>query len=53
MHSTKFFCTEYEKSKSVADKIALKAANEGAPIIVGYLGVIYGSGKVTVGNVVM
>ncbi|XP_076945265.1 uncharacterized protein LOC143616276 [Bidens hawaiensis] len=52
MHSAKFFCTEYEKSKAVADKIALEAAKEGVPIVAVYPGVIYGPGKVTAGNVV-
>nr|XP_043636506.1 3 beta-hydroxysteroid dehydrogenase/Delta 5-->4-isomerase [Erigeron canadensis] len=52
MHSTKNFCSEYEKSKAVADKIALEAAKEGVPIVAVYPGVIYGPGKVTAGNVV-
>ncbi|XP_071733273.1 uncharacterized protein [Rutidosis leptorrhynchoides] len=52
MHSTKFFCSEYEKSKVVADKIALEAANEGVPIVAVYPGVIYGPGKLTMGNIV-
>lgn len=50
MHHGKFFCTEYEKSKAVADKIALDAAAEGVPIVPLYPGVIYGPGKVTTGN---
>ncbi|KAK6938700.1 NAD-dependent epimerase/dehydratase [Dillenia turbinata] len=52
IHPGKFFCTEYEKSKAVADKIALEAAAEGLPIVLVYPGVIYGAGKVTAGNVV-
>lgn len=52
MHSGKFFCTEYEKSKVLADKIALDAALEGVPFVPVYPGVIYGPGKVTAGNVV-
>lgn len=52
MHSAKFFCTEYEKSKAIADKIALEAAKEGVPIVAVYPGVIYGPGKVTAGNIV-
>ncbi|KAK4354699.1 hypothetical protein RND71_026893 [Anisodus tanguticus] len=51
-HSGKFFCTEYEKSKAVADKVALDSASEGIPIVPVYPGVIYGPGKVTTGNVV-
>lgn len=52
VHHEKFFCTEYEKSKVVADKIARQAAYEGLPIVLLYPGVIYGSGKVTAGNIV-
>nr|UXM19722.1 dihydroflavonol 4-reductase 1 [Hydrangea macrophylla] len=52
VHSGKFFCTEYEKSKAIADKIALEAASEGVPIVAVYPGVIYGPGKVTSGNIV-
>lgn len=52
MHSAKFFCTEYERSKVIADKIALEAAAEGVPIVPVYPGVIYGQGKVTTGNMV-
>ncbi|VFQ62353.1 unnamed protein product [Cuscuta campestris] len=50
-HSGKFFCTEYEKSKAIADKIALEAAAEGVPIIAVYPGVVYGAGKITAGNI--
>ncbi|KAK4374338.1 hypothetical protein RND71_005015 [Anisodus tanguticus] len=39
-HSGKFFCTEYEKSKAVADKVALDAASEGMPILPVYPGII-------------
>ncbi|KAI4336963.1 hypothetical protein L6164_015428 [Bauhinia variegata] len=52
VHHENFFCTEYEKSKVVSDKIALQAASEGVPIVMVYPGVIYGPGKVTAGNVV-
>lgn len=52
MHSGKFFCTEYEKSKAIADKIALEAASEGVPIVPVYPGFIYGPGKITSGNAV-
>nr|XP_009760284.1 PREDICTED: dihydroflavonol-4-reductase-like isoform X2 [Nicotiana sylvestris] len=51
-HIGKVFCTEYEKSKVVADKVALDAASEGMPIVPVYPGVIYGPGKVTAGNIV-
>ncbi|XP_074279323.1 uncharacterized protein LOC141604742 [Silene latifolia] len=52
VHSEKYFCLEYERSKVAADKIALQAASEGVPIVVVYPGVIYGSGKLTTGNIV-
>ena len=52
MHQGKPFCTEYEKSKVLADKIALQAAAEGVPITLVYPGVIYGPGKLTTGNLV-
>ncbi|KAL2346393.1 hypothetical protein Fmac_000393 [Flemingia macrophylla] len=52
VHHEKFFCTEYERSKVAADKIAMQAATEGAPIVLLYPGVIYGPGKVTAGNAV-
>lgn len=52
VHPAKHFCTEYEKSKVVADKIVLDAAAEGVPIVPVYPGVIYGPGKVTTGNLV-
>ncbi|KAI8549889.1 hypothetical protein RHMOL_Rhmol06G0060200 [Rhododendron molle] len=50
IHHGKFFCTEYEKSKAVSDKIALEAAAEGVAIVPVYPGVVYGPGKVTAGN---
>ncbi|KAJ1397403.1 hypothetical protein SESBI_31836 [Sesbania bispinosa] len=52
VHHEKFFCTEYEKSKVSADKIAVQTASEGVPIVLLYPGLIYGPGKVTAGNVV-
>ncbi|OWM80738.1 uncharacterized protein LOC116192269 [Punica granatum] len=51
-HHQKFFCTEYEKSKVAAGKLALRAATEGLPIVMVFPGVIYGPGKLTAGNVV-
>ncbi|KAL5218594.1 hypothetical protein ABZP36_019278 [Zizania latifolia] len=51
-HQEKTFCTEYEKSKVVADRIALQAAADGVPITIVYPGVIYGPGKLTTGNLV-
>lgn len=52
IHPGKYFCTEYERSKADADKIALQAAAEGLPIVLVYPGVIYGPGKLTTGNMV-
>ncbi|KAI0507577.1 hypothetical protein KFK09_013703 [Dendrobium nobile] len=51
VHQGKVFCTEYEKSKAIADKIALDAAANGVPIVLLYPGVIYGPGKLTTGNI--
>ncbi|KAL8523346.1 hypothetical protein ACS0TY_013350 [Phlomoides rotata] len=50
VHDAKHCCTEYEKSKMIADKIALDAAAEGVPLVPVYPGLIYGPGKVTSGN---
>ncbi|KAL9244185.1 hypothetical protein vseg_017988 [Gypsophila vaccaria] len=52
VHPEKYFCSEYERSKAAADKIALQAASEGIPIVAVYPGVIYGSGKLTTGNII-
>ncbi|RLN19402.1 putative dihydroflavonol-4-reductase [Panicum miliaceum] len=52
MHRGKAFCTEYEKSKFLADRIALQAAAEGVPITLVYPGVMYGAGELTTGNFV-
>ncbi|KAJ8762347.1 hypothetical protein K2173_007505 [Erythroxylum novogranatense] len=52
VHEEKCFCSEYERSKAAADKIALRAAADGVPIVVVYPGVIYGPGKLTTGNIV-
>lgn len=52
MHQGQGYCTEYEKSKVLADRIALQAASDGVPITIVYPGVIYGPGKLTTGNLV-
>lgn len=52
IHPGKFYCTEYEKSKAMADEIARNAAAEGLPVVLLYPGVIYGAGKLTTGNLV-
>ncbi|KAJ1296448.1 hypothetical protein BS78_01G301200 [Paspalum vaginatum] len=52
MHQGKGYCTEYEKSKVLADRIALQAAADGVLTTVVYAGVIYGPGKLTTGNLV-
>jgi len=52
MHPEKEFCTEYEKSKVLADRIALQAAADKVPITIVYPGVLYGPGKLTTGNLV-
>ncbi|CAN0918856.1 Putative dihydroflavonol 4-reductase [Linum grandiflorum] len=51
VHSGLKFSTEYERSQVAALKVAMEAvATEGAPIVVVYLGVVYGPGKLTSGN---
>jgi NAD+-dependent farnesol dehydrogenase len=40
MHRGKAFCIEYEKSKFIADRVALQAAAEGVPITLVYPGVM-------------
>ncbi|KAJ8625141.1 hypothetical protein MRB53_033671 [Persea americana] len=52
IHKGESFCSEYEKSKAVADKIALQAAADGLPIVLLYPGAIYGPGKLTSGNTI-
>ncbi|TVU48156.1 hypothetical protein EJB05_07782, partial [Eragrostis curvula] len=52
IHQGNTFCTEYEKSKFLADRIALQAAAEGVPITIVYPGVLYGPGRLTTGNLV-
>ncbi|KAJ9166212.1 hypothetical protein P3X46_020994 [Hevea brasiliensis] len=52
VHPEKVFCSEYERSKVIADKIALQSAADGLPIVVVYPGVIYGPGKLSTGNIV-
>jgi thioester reductase-like protein len=52
IHQGKAFCTEYGKSKFLADRIALQAAAEGLPITIVYPGVLYGPGRLTTGNLV-
>ncbi|KAG2542930.1 hypothetical protein PVAP13_9NG812300 [Panicum virgatum] len=52
VHQGKAFCTEYEKSKFLADRIALQAAAEGVPITIVYPSVMYGPGTLTSGNLV-
>lgn len=51
VHPEKFFCTEYERSKTVADNIAMEEASNGLPIIILYPGILYGPGKMTAGNI--
>ncbi|XP_051139724.1 uncharacterized protein LOC127257377 [Andrographis paniculata] len=53
MHSGKYFCSEYERSKAMADEIALEAAREeGVAMVLLYPGLIYGVGNLTSGNTV-
>ncbi|HEV7517022.1 MAG TPA: NAD-dependent epimerase/dehydratase family protein [Thermoanaerobaculia bacterium] len=44
---------DYERTKTLADRIARQAIAEGAPLAVVYPGVIYGPGELTEGNIVV
>jgi farnesol dehydrogenase len=44
---------DYERTKTLADRIARAAIAEGAPVSVVYPGVIYGPGEMTEGNIVV
>jgi len=44
---------DYERTKTLADRIARAAIAEGAPVSVVYPGVIYGPGELTEGNIVV
>src|SRR5436305_6507722 len=44
---------DYERTKTLADRIASQAIAEGAPVSLVYPGVIYGPGELTEGNIVV
>jgi nucleoside-diphosphate-sugar epimerase len=44
---------DYERTKALADRVARKAIEDGAPVAVVYPGVIYGPGELTEGNIVL
>jgi farnesol dehydrogenase len=44
---------DYERTKTLSDRLARKAIAEGAPLDVVYPGVIYGPGEMTEGNIVV
>lgn len=44
------FRTEYERSKWVAERVAVERARSGAPLVIVYPGVLYGPGASTQGN---
>jgi len=44
---------DYERTKTLADRIARQAIAEGAPVSVVYPGVIYGQGELTEGNIIV
>ncbi|CAL1404085.1 unnamed protein product [Linum trigynum] len=52
VHPEKTYCSEYERSQVAALKVAQQAASDGVPIVVVYLGIVYGPGKLTASNVV-
>ena len=44
---------DYERTKTLSDRLARKAIADGAPLSVVYPGVIYGPGEMTEGNIVV
>ncbi len=44
---------DYERTKTLADRLARRAIDEGAPVSIVYPGVIYGPGEMTEGNIVV
>jgi len=44
------FRTDYERSKWVAERVAVERAKNGAPLVIVYPGVVYGPGASTEGN---
>jgi len=52
-HAEGVYCNDYERSKALADRLALQAAAEGFPIVLLYPGVVYGPGEMTDGNIVV
>src|SRR4030095_15848275 len=46
------YYNKYERTKAAADRLAREEAQQGAPLIIVYPGVIYGPGPVTAGNLV-
>lgn len=41
---------DYERTKAEADRVARRAAAEGAPLVIVYPGVVYGAGELTEGS---
>jgi farnesol dehydrogenase len=50
MHPGVDFCTEYERSKVLADTIIMQEVKNGLPAVVVYPGVVYGPGQTTEAN---
>lgn len=53
IHSGAEYRNDYERTKALADRVALGAAREGAPIVMLYPGVVYGPGEMTDGNLIV
>ena len=47
------FINDYERTKTLSDRLARKAIAAGAPLSVVYPGVIYGPGEMTEGNIIV
>lgn len=44
---------DYERTKTLSDRLARRAIDDGAPLCVVYPGVIYGPGELTEGNIIV
>ena len=52
-HPRRSYCNDYERTKAIADAIALEAIERGVPLIPLYPGVVYGPGEMTDGNIIV
>jgi farnesol dehydrogenase len=53
VHTGSGYRNDYERTKALADRVALQAAREGSPLVMLYPGVVYGPGEMTDGNLIV